>query len=319
MSRGLTIIASTLNSHSRKACSGLQSANMSDMNILIYLMRRDLRLADNPIFHELATSSSHNYTHLLPLYVFPAQQVEISGFLKQGEKSPFPAAKSDVAGFWRCGEHRAKFMAESVWDLKEQLEHAGSGLCIRAGMVGGVIQDMLRGFEENAKVSGVWMTSEEGVEEKREERDVRRICGEAEVDFKVWVDEKYYIDESVFLLLLHMQRHTDHSTVGMCPIQRRQNFQMFSQPIARQLNLSGKHREMFFQPHLRTLFHNSHHSYHRNPHHSRFPPATMNLNRSSSLLSLICPSQMPHPTLQRLNLLTPFMVALRQVMNASYI
>jgi deoxyribodipyrimidine photo-lyase len=39
------------------------------------------------------------------------------------------------------------------------------------------------------------MTSEEGVEEKREERDVRRAVEEADKDFRLWKDEKYFIDE----------------------------------------------------------------------------------------------------------------------------
>ena len=36
---------------------------------------------------------------------------------------------------------------------------------------------------------------EEGVEEKREERHVRKVSQKASVDFKLWIDEKYYVDE----------------------------------------------------------------------------------------------------------------------------
>ena len=76
---------------------------MSQPNrILIYLLRRDLRLADNPIFHELARLNSQSkkpFTHLLPVYVFPAQQVEVSGFVADGESSPYPEARSKVGGF----------------------------------------------------------------------------------------------------------------------------------------------------------------------------------------------------------------------------
>jgi hypothetical protein len=39
------------------------------------------------------------------------------------------------------------------------------------------------------------MTSEEGVEEKREERDVRGAAEEAGKYFKLWMDKKYFIDE----------------------------------------------------------------------------------------------------------------------------
>lgn len=64
-------------------------------------------------------------------------------------------------------------------------------------MLGQVVEDVLAHFKErdDAEVTGVWMTEEEGVEEKREERDVRRASNEAGVDFKLWIDEKYLIDE----------------------------------------------------------------------------------------------------------------------------
>ncbi|KAF7889952.1 uncharacterized protein EAF02_002367 [Botrytis sinoallii] len=173
-------------------------AKMSHSNVLIYLMRRDLRVGDNPILHSLIDNKDHGFTHLLPLYVFAAQQIEVSGFITQdGSKSPYPEARSQIGAFWRCGPHRAKFLAESVWDLKGGLEKIGSGLAIRVGMVDEVVKDLIEGFEKTggSKVSAVWMTSEEGVEEKREERSTKNLCDEAGVDFKLWRDEKYLIDD----------------------------------------------------------------------------------------------------------------------------
>lgn len=174
---------------------------MSQQRILIYLLRRDLRLADNPIFHELAKLSqqSHRpFTHVLPVYVFPAHQLEVSGFLSSpDEQSPYPEARSQVGGFWRCGPSRVKFLAESVWDLKKDLEKIGSGLTMRVGMPGQVVKDLLDGFkhQDDVEVEGVWMTSEEGVEEKREEREVRKAVQAEGKDFRLWIDEKYFIDE----------------------------------------------------------------------------------------------------------------------------
>ncbi len=175
---------------------------MASQRVLIYLLRRDLRLSDNPIFHEihqLSQQSTKLFTHVLPLYVFSAQQMEVSGFLSErGAPSPFPEARSEVGGFWRCGVHRSKFLAESVWDLKSELERVGGGLVIRVGLVGQVVEDVLEHFKREKGsdyVSAVWMTGEEGVEEKREERDVRVAAEKAGVDFKLWLDEKYFIDE----------------------------------------------------------------------------------------------------------------------------
>ena len=173
---------------------------MTAPRVLIYLLRRDLRLSDNPVFSEIAKSfqqSQHPYTHLLPVYVFAAQQIEVSGFLtSESERSPFPEARSVAAGFWRCGPHRATFLAESVWDLKKSLGKVGSGLEIRVGMAGQVIKDMLEAFKkQDTEVVSVWMTDEEGIEEKKEERDVKEAAQNADTEFKLWTDEKYFIDE----------------------------------------------------------------------------------------------------------------------------
>lgn len=166
---------------------------MTPSNVLVYLMRRDLRLADNPIFHALSTQHDHGFTHLLPVYIFQAQQIEVSGFITEhDQKNPYPEARGQIGGFWRCGPRRATFLAESVWDVKNSLETVGSGLCIRVGTFGDVLKGVL---ESNLKVGGVWMVGEEGVEEKRDERDVKKLCEKAEVKCKIWTDEKYFIDE----------------------------------------------------------------------------------------------------------------------------
>ena len=170
--------------------------------ILIYVLRRDLRITDNPIFHELSRlqqQSQHPYTHLLPIYVFAADQVEVSGFISAPSKrSPYSEARSQVAGFWRCGPLRAKFLAESVWGLKNDLRKVQSDLVIRTGTVADVVRSVLDGYKQrkdDVEVSGLWMTNEEGVEEKREERDVKRLCKEFSAEYRGWVDEKYYIDD----------------------------------------------------------------------------------------------------------------------------
>lgn len=176
---------------------------MAKSNILIYILRHDLRLSDNPIFHRLATQGNHGFTHLLPVYVFPAQQVEVSGFLKAGSASPYPEARSAVSKVWRTGPHRAKFITQSVWDLKQSLESVGSGLVIRVGTVADVVKGLLDGFRDRQdNVGAVWMTGEEGVEERRDQRAVSALCKRSGTDFELWSDEKYYVDELVIAWLL---------------------------------------------------------------------------------------------------------------------
>lgn len=175
---------------------------MSQMQrVLVYLLRRDLRLADNPIFNEIARLNSQSqkpFTHVLPVFVFPAAQVEVSGFLTpDGGPSPYPEARGKVGGFWRCGKLRSKFLAESVWDLKTDLERISSGLTIRVGSVKDAVQSILEGFrsQKNVEVHGIWMTSEEGWEEKIEEREVQQLMDAEDAEFKLWTDEKYFVDE----------------------------------------------------------------------------------------------------------------------------
>ena len=159
--------------------------------------------------------SRKRYTHLLPIYVFPSHQVEVSGFIPPGEdaastpKSPYPEARSQVAGFWRCGPHRAKFLAESVWDLKNTLEQAGSRLHIRVGQVTDVLANIFSHFEPDEdsagkssteespdpNVVGVWMAKDDGYEERQEAQQIRKVVEGSGREFRLFSDEKYYVHE----------------------------------------------------------------------------------------------------------------------------
>ncbi|KAK6343911.1 hypothetical protein TWF696_007565 [Orbilia brochopaga] len=181
--------------------------------ILIYLVRRELRITDNPILHhisELLAKDQAPFTHLLPVYVFPARQVETCGFLNPATAtaSPYPPARSVVAGFPRCGPHRAKFWAESVWEFKKNLEILGSGLVIRVGRIDEILEHILDDFQQGRgdgvagdghqvkrEVIGVWFTDEEGVAEKTDERNVFRVAGLKKVPVRKWKDEKYLVDD----------------------------------------------------------------------------------------------------------------------------
>lgn len=169
---------------------------MAGGRILVYLLRRDLRLADNPILHHLSSNKNHGFDLLLPVYVFPRTQMEVSGLVKDGAKSPYPQARSPLGNFWRCGPHRAKFVAESVWDLKKSLQSAGSDFIIRFGDQETVVQQLIGHYRDtNTPVSAVWMTEDVSWEERQEEKAVAAVCSDSNVEFKLWKDEKYFIDE----------------------------------------------------------------------------------------------------------------------------
>ncbi|KAI1187342.1 DASH family cryptochrome [Nemania serpens] len=169
--------------------------SVQDANVLIYIVRHDLRVADNPILDSLA-STDHTFTHLLPVHIIPPRQIEVAGFLEHGKQSPFPEARSEIARFWRCGPHRARFIAQSLWNFKENLAKLGNDLTIRIGRHGDVLRNLVEGLKQHQKnVGTVWMIAEEGYEEEQDEKSVAEACSSLDIDLQVWVDEKYYIDD----------------------------------------------------------------------------------------------------------------------------
>lgn len=166
---------------------------MSDT--VIWVVRRDLRASDNPLLR-YAAFGAPGFKHLLPVYVFPPNQMELSGFLEDGAENPYPEARSQLGKYWRCGPHRAKFIGEAVWDLKESLEALGSGLIIRVGPVADVVRDLADGLEKNGcPVRAVWMTNHQGTEEKADQDAVEALCNDIKAKWNLWFDEKYFIDD----------------------------------------------------------------------------------------------------------------------------
>lgn len=151
---------------------------------LIYILRHDLRLADNPIFHALSSRSA-NFTHLIPVYVLTPHQIEVSG-LSQSNISPYPEARSRVGKFWRCGPHRVKFLSEAIHDLKDTLRGLGSDLLVRVGPLDTVVDGLLNSEALKGKRGAVWMSRDWATEEIIEEGKVRRVVQNAKVDWKVW-------------------------------------------------------------------------------------------------------------------------------------
>ncbi|KAM0350839.1 hypothetical protein ACHAO7_000967 [Fusarium culmorum] len=168
---------------------------MAGNKLLVYLLRRDLRAIDNPILHHLA-SSDHGFTHLLPIYILPPHQIETSGFVVEGQKSPYPLAKSQVGRFWRCGPLRAKFQAECIWDVKKNFENIGSGMLIRIGKFDDVLKHLIKSLnEDHQSIDTVWMTEEPSKEELDDQNAVASVCSKEGIGFKLWHDEKYFIDD----------------------------------------------------------------------------------------------------------------------------
>ncbi|KAK0656296.1 DNA photolyase, FAD-binding/Cryptochrome [Cercophora newfieldiana] len=169
---------------------------MESAKALLVVLRKDLRVHDNVVFEQAASATGSEFNILVPLYVFSAQQMDLSGFVPGGAENPYPAPRSRVGRYPRCGRHRAEFIGSAVWDLKKSLEALESGLVIRVGIIADVVRDLAKGLEKNGHpVGAVWMTSHEGTEEKADEKAVASLCEGIGAQCKIWEDEKYFIDD----------------------------------------------------------------------------------------------------------------------------
>jgi deoxyribodipyrimidine photo-lyase len=165
------------------------------VDTVICVLRKDLRCNDHPFLHHLGLGN-HGFKSLVPVYVFPSHQIDLGGLIPGDAQNPYPKPTSQVGNYPRCGPHRAAFIAQAVWDMKQSLEALGSNLLIRAGVIADVVRELAQGLEQNGHhVGAVWMTSHEGTEEKADERAVASLCEEIGAESKIWVDEKYFIDE----------------------------------------------------------------------------------------------------------------------------
>merc|ERR1712241_1290914 len=92
---------------------------------IIYLLRNDLRLHDNECFNYIAEAAAERKLQKstdLPLHVIPIYCFESSQYLNGTHKY----------GFTRIGEHRLRFLLETLSDLKSQLRSKGSDLILRS-------------------------------------------------------------------------------------------------------------------------------------------------------------------------------------------
>ncbi|KAL5088129.1 hypothetical protein Trisim1_006805 [Trichoderma cf. simile WF8] len=173
---------------------------MSEERVVIYLVRRDLRVADNHILHLLSRHNINDecsYTHLLPVYVLPPDQVETSGLLKNGERSPYPRAVSENSGVWKCGLHRVKFLAEAIWDMKERLEELDNGLIIRVGRFYDVLESIFKHYSSDKsgpRISSVWIARGHTPEQISEQQEVYTACYNFGIDYVKFRDREPFVD-----------------------------------------------------------------------------------------------------------------------------
>ncbi|NP_001316265.1 cryptochrome DASH [Kryptolebias marmoratus] len=157
---------------------------MSASRTVICLLRNDLRLHDNELFHW----AQSNAEHVVPLYCF----------------DPRHYAGTHHFNFPKTGPFRLRFLLESVRDLRDTLLSKGSNLVVRTGKPEEVVADLVR---QLGSVSSVAFHEEVASEELSVERKVKEACAELKVNVHTcWGSTLYHRDDVPFR---HMSRLPD--------------------------------------------------------------------------------------------------------------
>ncbi|UTT96905.1 hypothetical protein NDA17_004807 [Ustilago hordei] len=169
-------------------------------NILIALLRNDLRLHDHPILHLCSDPTPSNaqfqqpVTHVLPVYVFDQRHIELSGFPSlikadraSGGKGSTQFAKTRQLGLWRTGVHRTKLINQSLFDLKQSLRSIGSDLSIFAGTPEAVVPGLIKGIRDSGDtVEAVYLGREVNTEEVDVQKRLDTLLGQLQCPIKLF-------------------------------------------------------------------------------------------------------------------------------------
>jgi len=139
------------------------------MTVVLWF-RDDLRVHDNPT---LAEAAEHD--ELVPVYVFDDRDY---GETRYGTE--------------KCGGHRARFVRESVEDLRASLRELGGDLAARRGRTEEVVAELVREHDADA----VYCQTKPATEEFERERAVRDAVEEEGVDTRrFWTHTLHHIND----------------------------------------------------------------------------------------------------------------------------
>ncbi|KAF9622149.1 hypothetical protein IFM89_029433 [Coptis chinensis] len=142
----------------------------------IVWFRNDLRVHDN----ECLNSANNDSMSVLPVYCFNPQDY--------GKSS---------SGFNKIGSHRATFLINSVFDLRNSLKSRGSNLVVRIGKPENVLVELVK----EVGADGVFVHREVSKDEVREEEKVEKAVKEEGVEVKYfWGSTLHHVDDLPFKL-----------------------------------------------------------------------------------------------------------------------
>ena len=143
------------------------------MQNIIFWFRNDLRLHDNE-----ALLQAQKAGNVIPVYVFDERQFQTT-----------------TLGFKRAGAFRAKFLLESVEDLRNNLRKIGSDLIIRVGKPEDILAKMAAEWQAAAVYASKEVTQEETTIEARLSKRIKPLNIEIEL---IWIATLYHARDLPF-------------------------------------------------------------------------------------------------------------------------
>ena len=145
------------------------------MRVLIWY-RNDLRVHD----HEAIYQAIQEQLEIIPFYCFDERQFGFTSY-----------------GFPKTGKFRAKFLLESVANLRQSLEGLGSNLIIRWGKPEEIIPQLV----QELQIARVYYHQEVTAEELAVEKAVNKALSRVPAQIKTfWTATLYHPDDLPFTL-----------------------------------------------------------------------------------------------------------------------
>jgi deoxyribodipyrimidine photo-lyase len=147
---------------------------MHSYQTVLVWFRNELRVRDNEILFRAKEASKI----LIPIYIFDERHFGATQF-----------------GFKKTGAFRAKFLTESVADLKQSLQDLGSDLVVRVGKPEVIILELA----QQVSAEAVYFSEESTDEELTVERNLKRALHEHRIKFHTaWQSTLYHKNDLPF-------------------------------------------------------------------------------------------------------------------------
>ena len=147
------------------------------MTTILVWFRNDLRIHDQELLNR---AIEYNPEYIIPVYFFDERQFAKTSF-----------------GFPKTGKFRAKFLLESVVDLRQNLQKIGSDLIVRQG----VTEDIITELAINYNVDLVLFSQEATSEEKNIEKTIIARLNQEKIKVEsTWQSTLYHPDELPFAI-----------------------------------------------------------------------------------------------------------------------